>query len=58
MGRWVVFWKDGRGEVLPFWDGARAVTDREGVFSIAPTLAFHGDQPAKAVFGVAPRWRP
>jgi thiol-disulfide isomerase/thioredoxin len=38
IGRWITFDTDGAGEMLPFPDGARAVTDRDGGFVIAPKV--------------------
>jgi thiol-disulfide isomerase/thioredoxin len=38
VGRWLAAGGNGPGEMLPFFDGAKAVTDAKGVFEIAPTL--------------------
>ncbi len=38
VGRWLTFDADGTGEMLPFFGGAIAVTDRDGKFVIAPKL--------------------
>ncbi len=38
VGRWLTFDADGTGEMLPFFGGALAVTDRGGNFVIAPEL--------------------
>jgi thiol-disulfide isomerase/thioredoxin len=42
VGRWITFDPDGSGEMLPFLGGAKAVTDREGNFVIAPALIVRG----------------
>jgi len=48
VGRWLTFEADGTGEMLPFFGGALAVTDREGNFVIAPRLdlRFYMSRPA------------
>ena len=51
VGRWLTFDADGTGEMLRFFDGAVALTDREGNFVIAPTveLSFGASRPAPKV---------
>ena len=48
VGRWLTFEADGTGEMLPFFGGALAVTDRDGNFKIAPALdlRFYKSRPA------------
>ena len=53
VGRWLTFDTDGTGEMLRFFDGAVALTDRAGSFVIAPTLqlSFGSSRPAPR-FGI------
>ena len=44
VGRWITFGADGAGEMLTFFNGALAVTDREGQFAIAPEVQLKGNQ--------------
>ncbi len=44
VGRWITFGSDGTGEMLPFFNGALAFTDREGRFAIAPEVQLKGSQ--------------
>jgi len=44
VGRWITFGSDGVGEMLSFFGGAQAVTDREGRFEIAPEVRLKGSQ--------------
>jgi hypothetical protein len=51
VGRWLTFDTDGTGEMLQFFDGAVALTDRAGNFVIAPTLelSFGSSRPAPTI---------
>jgi hypothetical protein len=51
VGRWLTFDVDGTGEMLRFFGGAVALTDREGNFVIAPRLdlSFGALRPAPKV---------
>ena len=44
VGRWITLGSDESGEMLPFFSGAQAVTDREGRFAIAPEIQLKGSQ--------------
>jgi thiol-disulfide isomerase/thioredoxin len=51
VGQWLTFDTDGTGEMLRFFDGAVALTDRAGNFVIAPTLqlSFGSSRPAPRI---------
>ena len=51
VGRWLTFDADGTGEMLRFFDGAVALTDRDGNFVISPKLklTFGASRPAPKV---------
>jgi thiol-disulfide isomerase/thioredoxin len=54
VGRWLRFDAGGTGEMLRFFDGAVALTDRDGNFVIAPKLelSFGASRPAPKVGGL------